>query len=186
MPWKKSYTGMFWTKDGKVDKNTIMKLAFLNQDKQLAKQGKKCKTQAELNASRRRNADRERDPYNCAKLNAAMDDKGQRTPYFDAGLVQMNKGGSFSYMSTRNNNFSNRNQVGFMCVRDGNKGQCGGKTCRDTVEQDLLDKFKAITEGDSKLLEISDNSAKKTFSLDQLREAVGEEAAAQLAAKMLL
>jgi len=37
------------------------------------------------------------------KLNAA-------SQYFDGGLVQMNTVGDFYYMSTRNNNFSNRLQ----------------------------------------------------------------------------
>jgi hypothetical protein len=47
---------------------------------------------------------------NCAKLNAAS------TPYFDGGLVQMNQTGTFNYMSTRNNNFSNRTQKGQLVV----------------------------------------------------------------------
>jgi len=46
---------------------------------------------------------------NCAKLNAA-------TPYFDGGLVKMNQTGKFTYMSTRNNNFSNRTQKGQLTV----------------------------------------------------------------------
>merc|ERR1712146_877054 len=105
--------------------------------------GKKCKSMTELSKIPNQN-DMQRDPYNCAKLNAAMDKNGVRTPYFDAGLVKMNKGGAFSYMSTRNNNFSNRNQVGFMCVKDGNTGQCpadGG--CQPAVEAELLKRFKS-------------------------------------------
>lgn len=47
---------------------------------------------------------------NCAKLNAA------KTPYFDGGLVKMNQTGKFTYMSTRNNNFSNRTQKGQLTV----------------------------------------------------------------------
>jgi hypothetical protein len=46
-------------------------------------------------------------------LNAA------RTPYYDlAQPVQMRKTGTFHYMSTRNNNFSNRNQMGKIVVKD--------------------------------------------------------------------
>lgn len=39
-------------------------------------------------------------------------------PYFDGGLVQFNKKGTFHYMCTRNNNFSNRSQKGTMVVDD--------------------------------------------------------------------
>jgi hypothetical protein len=41
------------------------------------------------------------DKRNCMKLNAA-------DPYFDGGLHQLNDQGTFFYMSSRNNNFSNR------------------------------------------------------------------------------
>jgi hypothetical protein len=43
------------------------------------------------------------DVQNCMKLNAASE-------YFDGGLIQMNMTGEFYYMSSRNNNFSNRGQ----------------------------------------------------------------------------
>merc|ERR1719478_897589 len=93
-------------------------MAYLRQD-----QGKagKCKTMEQLAAQNKNDA--ERDPLNCAKLNAAADSRGQRTPYFDGGLTRMNKAGVSSYMSSRNNNFSNRNQVGYMCVKSGATGQ---------------------------------------------------------------
>jgi hypothetical protein len=51
----------------------------------------------------------QRDVKNCAKLNAAE-------PYFDGGLVQMKNQGIYHYMSTRNNNFSNRSQKGTILV----------------------------------------------------------------------
>lgn len=47
---------------------------------------------------------------NCAKLN---DPKRQ---YFDGGVVQMNTPGTYYYMSSRNNNFSNRSQKGSITV----------------------------------------------------------------------
>jgi hypothetical protein len=52
--------------------------------------------------------DAQADVQNCMKLNAAT------SPYFDGGAIQMNKTTSetvpFMYMSSRNNNFSNRGQ----------------------------------------------------------------------------
>jgi hypothetical protein len=51
----------------------------------------------------------EQDVQNCMKLNAAP-------RYFDGGLVKMNKTGTFHYMSSRNNNFSNRDQKGQMQI----------------------------------------------------------------------
>jgi len=53
----------------------------------------------------------EQDVQNCLELNAA-------SPYFDGGLLQMNQIGSFYYMSTRNNAFSNINQKGSITVHD--------------------------------------------------------------------
>lgn len=49
----------------------------------------------------------EQDVQNCMKLNAAE-------PYFDGGIYRMNKTGEWSYFSTRNNNFSNRSQKGYI------------------------------------------------------------------------
>lgn len=57
-------------------------------------------------------SDDEQATDNCKKLNAAP------TPYFDGGLLQMNKTGEFSYMSTRNNNFTNRSQKGSIVVNN--------------------------------------------------------------------
>jgi len=49
------------------------------------------------------------DPQNCMKLNAAQ-------PYFNGGLVRMNSTGTFWFMSSRNNNFSNRTQKGEIII----------------------------------------------------------------------
>lgn len=57
---------------------------------------------------------------NCAKLNAAA------TPYFDGGLVRMNQTGKFTYMSTRNNNFSNRTQKGQITVNAAEEKKMSG------------------------------------------------------------
>jgi hypothetical protein len=50
------------------------------------------------------------DNQNCMKLGGAP------SPYFDAGLMKMKVTGRFAYMSTRNNNFSNRSQKGLIIV----------------------------------------------------------------------
>jgi len=54
----------------------------------------------------------DQDVRNCMVLNAAP------TPHFDGGLVKMSNLGSYYYMSTRNNNFSNRSQKASIKVRN--------------------------------------------------------------------
>jgi hypothetical protein len=69
-----------------------------------------CLTYEELltkNGGNENNA--QQDLQNCMKLNAAE-------PYFDGGLIKFNVTGSFSYMSTRNHNFSNRDQKGLLNI----------------------------------------------------------------------
>jgi hypothetical protein len=85
------------------DEETAWKMAYIKQDPA------KCKTMAELQQIQGDNR-RENDVGNCMKLNAA------EHPYFDGGLVPMLKAGRFNYMSTRNNNFSNRSQKGTIVV----------------------------------------------------------------------
>jgi hypothetical protein len=51
------------------------------------------------------------DKLNCMKLNAAP------TGYFNGGLIKMNLTGTFYYMSSRNNNFSNRGQKATLIVQ---------------------------------------------------------------------
>jgi plastocyanin len=70
-----------------------------------------CLSYAELSAKDGGNADDiEQDVQNCQKLNAAP------TPYFNGGLVKMTATGTYYYMSTRNNNFTNRTQKGTLFV----------------------------------------------------------------------
>jgi plastocyanin len=64
-----------------------------------------CKTLAELQAA---NDDQATD--NCAKLN------GNPTGYWNGGLHRFNRSGIFNFMSTRNNNFTNRGQKGTWVV----------------------------------------------------------------------
>merc|ERR1711916_205508 len=54
--------------------------------------------------------DIDRDQTNCFKLNPVEARK------FDGGLHRMNTTGTFHYMSTRNNNYTNRSQKGTMIV----------------------------------------------------------------------
>jgi len=66
-----------------------------------------CLTRAQILASG--NNDPDEDVQNCGKLN-------QAGPYFDGGVVKMNKTGTFNYMNTRNHNFTNRDQKGIIYV----------------------------------------------------------------------
>lgn len=69
-----------------------------------------CLNYADLKAKHGNNQNAmDTDPQNCMKLNAA-------SPYFNAGLVKMNHTGNFYYMSSRNNNFSNRTQKSLLVV----------------------------------------------------------------------
>jgi hypothetical protein len=51
----------------------------------------------------------DQNPANCNYLNAA-------SPYWDGGLIKMNNTGTFYYMSTRNNDFTNRGQKAILIV----------------------------------------------------------------------
>jgi hypothetical protein len=69
-----------------------------------------CLTREELLAKNNNdNNAEEQDIQNCMKLNAAP-------RYFDGGAQRMNNTGTFHYMSTRNHNFSNRDQKGIIYV----------------------------------------------------------------------
>jgi len=120
-------------------------------------------------------------------MNANMDANGQRTPYFDGGLVKMNKAGVFPYISTRNNNFSNRNMMGAMCVAEGSKGKCGaGKSCQQRMEEELLANYKnEKADGSARnaeLLEINEDPtlarASKLATLKQKQQKLADEIAA--------
>jgi len=69
-----------------------------------------CPTQEQLLAANGGNENAaKQDPSNCFKLNAAPQ-------YFNGGLHKMNTTGEFQYISTRNNNFTNRDQKGALFV----------------------------------------------------------------------
>jgi hypothetical protein len=92
----------------------VMRLAYLNQQSDMGslalRRGQPCLTQTELDAILNAN-ERQNHPLNCAKMNA------KPYPYFDAGVMRVSVPGKFSYFSSRNNNFSNRNQGGIVCVK---------------------------------------------------------------------
>lgn len=98
----------------------VMRLAFLNQQSDggsLQLRGNaKCLTAEQLDAISNKN-ERENHPLNCAKLNA------KPFPYFDGGVMKLSQGGKYAYFGSRNNNLSNRDQTGIICVR-GNGEKC--------------------------------------------------------------
>jgi hypothetical protein len=83
------------------DKNTRVKMAHIGQTD--------CKSLEQLLIDNANQDAVDQDPNNCMKLNSAG-------PYFDGGLIEMTKTGTFYFMSTRNNNFSNRTQKGVLIV----------------------------------------------------------------------
>lgn len=93
--------------------DTMMRLAYLNQQNDIGsltlRAAKPCLTQAQLDAINNEDT-ADNHPLNCAKLNA------KPFPYFDGGLMVMKNSGWFPYYSSRNNNFSNRQQIGVICV----------------------------------------------------------------------
>jgi len=56
--------------------------------------------------------DRERDFANCAKIN------GAKSPYMDAGVIKAGTPGNYAFMSSRNNNFSNRQQKAYLNIEN--------------------------------------------------------------------
>lgn len=92
----------------------VVRLAYLNQQSDggslALRRGRDCLTQDELDAISNKQ-ERENHPLNCAKMNA------KPYPYFDGGVMKADNPGKFAYFSSRNNNFSNRDQTGVVCVR---------------------------------------------------------------------
>lgn len=93
--------------------NSIMRLAYLNQQSDsgslVLRAGQKCYTQDQLNAQATTDI-ADFHPLNCAKMNA------KPYSYFDGGVMMMKRSGWFPYYSSRNNNFSNRQNIGIICV----------------------------------------------------------------------
>jgi hypothetical protein len=102
------YTGSAMAQD------LTFKMAYINQynNAQCTSQTDTncCFTQAQLTAIYSQTGDATQDPQNCGVLNAPG------ANYFDAGLVQMSTSGTYNYMSTRNNAFTNRSQKGAVTI----------------------------------------------------------------------
>ena len=93
--------------------DTIIRLAYLNQQLDMGslvlRQFKQCLTQAQLSAINSEDV-ADYHPLNCAKMNA------KPYAYFDAGVLFLRKNGWFPFFNSRDNNFSNRQSIGIICV----------------------------------------------------------------------
>jgi len=102
--------------DSLVEPEVAFKLAHINQHETVCTTYTEtgcCLTYAQLEEKHGQgnNGAINTDIQNCAKLNAAP-------ARFDGGLVQMGKTGTMNYMSSRNNNFTNRSQKASITVTD--------------------------------------------------------------------
>jgi len=100
-----------FTDQSMFDSKTAFKFAHLNQyDGKVCKSNTEtdcCKTREQLTAA---GGNQDENVQNCFKLN------DPKAAYFNGGLVEM-KTGYYKYMSTRNNDFTNRSQKGYIDVR---------------------------------------------------------------------
>ncbi len=107
--------------NGDINARLVQRLAYLDQNLETRDPNLRCMNLTELtqlarnqvaNNAQQTKENAERDPQNCAKLNA------MNHTYFDAGLFQTNTNGKYLFMSSRNNNFSNRQQKLVLTVSD--------------------------------------------------------------------
>lgn len=114
---------------------TMMRLAYLNQQSDLGsltlRASKRCLNATELDAIGNQDV-ADFHPLNCAKLNA------KPHPYFDGGVMMVKKNGWFPFFSSRNNNFSNRQQIGVICV---------GSVCKVDNSTGVLQDSNPMTNG---------------------------------------
>lgn len=127
----------FWrTSSGACDWDAYRLHALLDQDMS------QCRTVTQLkndgnnpnNIQNNRQA-RERDPRNCGKLNGGTVE--QSTPFFDGGLHRVKKG-EYKFMSSRNNNFSNRSQKMKVTVTPGKSSALSGPEIAGVVMGTML------------------------------------------------
>mmetsp|Transcript_23115 Transcript_23115/g.63365 ORF Transcript_23115/g.63365 Transcript_23115/m.63365 type:complete len:1215 (+) Transcript_23115:341-3985(+) len=85
------------------NEETVLKMAYLGQDVTCV--NGVCTPSLRCDD----NSENDQSIANCKELNAA-------SGYFDAGLVRMDRPGTYAYISTRNNDFSNRSQKATIVV----------------------------------------------------------------------
>jgi hypothetical protein len=90
-------------------KDDFIKMAFVGQDPT------KCTQYDTQNGNNNNNS-----PTNCGKLNMAA-------ALFDGGVIQFSEG-TYNYLSTRNNNFSNRSNKGMLIVTGDNSSMTATET----------------------------------------------------------
>lgn len=144
--------------------DTLMRLAYLNQQKDggslILRQGRNCLTQGQLDAILDQENTAQNHPLNCAKLNA------KPFPYFDGGIMFMKNTGYFPFFSSRNNNFSNRDQKGVICV--------GGSCVTNTVSGlTLLQQPPSYLQGAATVATKTPARVSKTTCQDTLNSGVG-------------
>ena len=123
--------------------DAMMRLAYLNQQSDsgslILRTSKPCLTSDQLDAILNQDV-ADYHPLNCAKLNA------KPYSYFDGGVMIMKKSGWFPYFSSRNNNFSNRQQIGVICV---------GADCKVNNDTSVLQDENPMTNGVSQIASAS-------------------------------
>jgi len=142
-----AYT-FFKDENGDADAEMMKKMAFLQHSEQLAAQGQTCLTQEDLNDINNENQ-RNNNPRNCAKVNTEH-------PYFNGGVQTVqpagNGGKMFGFFSSRNNNFSNRDQTMGICVGMGTNcvftQEAGNPAAADYGDRERVEPPSNVIEGD--------------------------------------
>merc|ERR1711907_134393 len=134
--------------------DVLWNLMYINQEEELKERfgpAATCLSQTELENINNKNS-RENRPQNCAKLN------GKVHPHFDAGVVKIKastgatttKGKTYSFFSSRNNNFSNRDQTMDICVlAAGDTNHQGCETRLDPNTKQPLASYNAFAANDN-------------------------------------
>merc|ERR1719267_166205 len=147
-------TGAAAPKTMTTPNDVLWNLMYINQEEELKERfgpAATCLSQTELENINNKNS-RENRPQNCAKLN------GKVHPHFDAGVVKIKastgatttKGKTYSFFSSRNNNFSNRDQTMDICVlAAGDTNHQGCETRLDPNTKQPLASYNAFAANDN-------------------------------------